>query len=231
MTDKKADIIKIETSERDTKIAEISGLTAEQVAILKATVAKNTSDTELAYFLSVCKTVDLSPFNKEIWCYKDGRGNLLVFAGRDGFLAKAQRNPAFNGIRSAEIRENDEWEINVPAGDVHHKVTKLGAERGKIIGAYAMVFRKDGELTLEFAEFDTYNKPYSVWKSHPADMIKKVAETHALKKAFGISAIQSEYDFETKGNVAIPIMTEAVIDTDKLTENLKAENQNEDSKK
>jgi hypothetical protein len=39
-------------------------------------------------------------------------------------------------------------------------------------------------------------------------MIKKVAETHALKKAFGISGVQSMYDFEVHENVAKPINTE-----------------------
>ena len=39
-------------------------------------------------------------------------------------------------------------------------------------------------------------------------MIKKVAETHALKKGFGISGIQSEYDFQEKNGIAIPINSE-----------------------
>ncbi len=45
-------------------------------------------------------------------------------------------------------------------------------------------------------------------------MIKKVAESHALKKAFGISGIQSEYDFNFNDNKATPINTEEVGLTD-----------------
>ena len=41
-------------------------------------------------------------------------------------------------------------------------------------------------------------------------MIKKVAETHALKKAFGIAGLQSEYDFQVVNEKAIPIDTEGV---------------------
>lgn len=193
---------------KEGKIAKISNLTEEQVAIIKNTVAKGVTDTELAYFLQVCKTIELNPFNKEIWCYKDGKGNLIVFTGRDGLLSKAQKNPNFNGIRSCEIKEKDEWFIDIPTGKIHHKIKSI--DRGNIIGAYALVFRKDGEPTVEFVEFATYNKGYNTWKTHPAEMIKKVAESKALKKAFGISMVQIEEDFNIKD--------EKIIDTNPLPE-------------
>lgn len=185
------------------KIAKFTGYTSEEVAIIKQTVAKGTTDAELAYFLSVAKASGLNPFNKEVWCYKNKGGDLLVFTGRDGFLSKAQSNPAFNGVRSSEVRANDDFELDIANNKIHHK---FGIEdRGKIIGAYAIVFRKDGEPTIEWADFETYNKGYNTWKTNPAEMIKKVAESHSLKKAFGISGIQSEYDFEVKNDVAVPI--------------------------
>ena len=193
-----------------TKVAELTGYEKNQVAVIQQNVAKGTTASELAYFLNVCKTMELNPFNKEVWCYKDGKGNLLIFAGRDGFLSKAQKNPAFNGIRSCEVRENDLWELDIPNAEITHKITAKQSERGAIVGAYAMIFRKAGEPTIEWAEFDTYNKRYSAWKSHPAEMIKKVAEAHALKKAFGISGIQSEYDWNVKDGIAKPIQTENV---------------------
>jgi len=191
-------------------ISENFGFTNEQVAVIQNTVAKNTTATELAYFINVCKTVDLNPFIKEIWCYKDNRDNLLVFAGRDGFLAKAQRSPYFNGIRSSEVCQNDEFSIDIANNKITHLFGK--GNRGEIIGAYCLAFRKDGEPTIEYAEFKTYNKGCNAWKTHPAEMIKKVAETHALKKGFGISGIQSEYDFDVKRNgVAVPINTDTTV--------------------
>ena len=191
--------------------------TPEQIGIAQRNVAKGTTNNELAYFLNVCKTMELNPFNKEVWCYKDNKNNLLIFAGRDGFLSKAQKNPLFNGIRSIEIRENDEYSIDVLNNNVFHKITKPLKERGKILMGVAIVFRKDGEPTIEMADFDVYNKGYNTWRTHPGEMIKKVAETHALKKAFGISMVQSEYDFED----GKPIQAEIVQDDyslEKLTE-------------
>lgn len=187
--------------------------TPEQIGVIQKSVAKDTTFAELAYFLNVCKTMELNPFNKEVWCYKDNRGNLLIFSGRDGFLSKAQKNPLFNGIRSAVVHQNDEFKMNIATGEVsHYPDFKKG--RGDIIGAYAIVFRKNGEPTIEWAEWSAYNKGYNAWKTHPQEMIKKVAETHALKKAFGISGIQSQYEYDIKEGAAVPKGT--TTETDKL---------------
>lgn len=188
------------------RISAMSGYNPDQIALIKATVAKGTNDNELAYFLSVCKTVELNPMIKQIWCYKDNRGNLLMFAGKDGFLAIAQRDTRWNGITSAYVCEKDTFEMDIPNGKIKHSTN--GKERGKIIGAYAIVRPKGCELTtIEWADIATYDKGQFVWKSHQGDMIMKVAEIHALKKAFGISGLNSEYDFNIQSDVALPIDT------------------------
>ena len=188
------------------KISQMTNYSVEEVAVVKANIAKNVNDSELAYFLNVCKTVELNPFNREIWCYKDKLENLLIFAGRDGFLSKAQSNPLYNGMRSCEVCSNDDFKMNIATGEISH-IPEV-KDRGIILGAYSIVFRKDGEPTIEWADFEVYNRGFGAWKTHPAEMIKKVAETHALKKAFGISGIQAEYDYNIKNDVATPINTE-----------------------
>lgn len=195
----------IDLKDKNTKIAEAFGekYKAAEIAVIRDQVCKGANDMELMYFLNVCKSVDLNPFNKEIWAYKDTKGNLLTFAGRDGFLAKAQQNSLFGGMRSSEVCENDDISIDIPNGVVNHKINPK-SPRGAIIGSYAIVFRKGGECTVEWSDFASYNKGYNVWKSDPASMIKKVSESHALKKAFGISGIQSEFDFDIENNIAKP---------------------------
>lgn len=210
------------------KVSDITGYKPNEIAVIQQNVAKGTSATELAYFLNVCKTMKLNPFNKEVWCYKDGKGNLLIFAGRDGFLSKAQQNPAFNGIRSCEVREGDKWSIDVANNKIVHEISKPLKDRGSIIGAYCLVFRKDGEPTIEFADFQTYNKGYNAWKTHPAEMIKKVAEAHALKKAFGISGVHTEYDWNVNENVATPINTQVSLnrqDVEDAIQNIKSKDE------
>jgi hypothetical protein len=144
---------------------------------------------------------------------------MIIFAGRDGFLKKAQEHPKFAGIRSCEVRANDDFGIDVANNKIVHKIkTPDIKERGNILGAYAIAFRKDDEEpTIEIVSWDTYNKSgngkyKTAWDTHPAEMIKKVAESHALKKAFGMSSIQSEEDFNIRGGRAMPLGTDPASD-------------------
>lgn len=195
----------VEVNESHKSMSKAFGYTPEEIAVIQKTVAKGTTKVEFAFFLNVAKTNNLNAFNKEIWCYKDNKDNLLIFTGRDGFLAKAQQNPLFNGIRSGVIRENDEWSVDIPNGSIKHIISKPLLERGTIIYGYAIVFRKNGESTLELSDFGTYKKAFGAWKTHPESMIKKVAESDALKKSFGISGIQSEHEFTYENNIATPV--------------------------
>ena len=185
------------------KIAKTTDLTAEQIAIIKNTVAKNTTDLELAYFLQVAKSYELSPFKKEVWCYKDAKNNIIVFAGRDGHLAAAQKDRRWSGIASSEVRENDIFTMDIPNGKITH--TAGWKDRGKIVGAYAICKPKGCDIaTIEWVTMEAYDKGYNTWKSDPAAMIKKVAETHCLKKAYGLSGLASEYDFDVVNDTAYP---------------------------
>jgi phage recombination protein Bet len=189
---------------RNQKIADVVKLTPEEVEIIKATVAKGFTDTELAYFLNVAKVYQLNPFTKQIWGYKDSKNNIIVFAGRDGFLAKAQKDSRWNGIASDIVREGEVFRMDAAAGLIKHD--KDITSKKPILGAYAICKPKGCEYsTIEWADFDTYNKGSNVWKSDPAAMIKKVAESHCLMKAYGISGLAVEEDFDTRGQVVYNI--------------------------
>jgi phage recombination protein Bet len=191
--------------QREQKISDqIKVWTPEEVAIIKETVAKGFTDLELSYFLNVAKFYKLNPFTKEIWAYRDLQNNIIIFAGRDGFLALAQKDKHWNGIASCEVREGEEFELDIALGEISHR--KDVTSKAKILGAYAICRPKDCQITtIEWADFDTYNKGRNVWKTDPAAMIKKVAEVHALKKAYGISGLQAEEDFNTDSGQAITI--------------------------
>lgn len=199
------------------KISKLSDgkFSPDLIETIKKGIAKNTDDIELSMFITTCKDVGLNPLIKEIWCYKDHQGNLIMFAGRDGFLKKAQESSRWNGIASSEIRENDFFEADIPNGIIEHKFGFK--DRGKIIGAYAICKPKGCDIaTIEVADFSTYDKGNYVWKSHPADMIKKVAEIKVLKKAYGISGLQSEFEFNISNERAYPIDTENKIENSKI---------------
>lgn len=175
----------------------ISQFSQTDVDIIKNSVAKGTTDAELKYFLAVSASTGLNPFQKEIWCYKSGN-DMLIFAGRDGFLSNAQRKSDFRGIRSAYVCEKDKFKMNVVSGHIEHEFSQ--ADRGNIVGAYAIVKRDNMDSFIAWADFKEFNKGYNAWKSNPGSMIKKVAEAHALKQAYSLSGIDSEHDYDFQRN-------------------------------
>lgn len=180
------------------------------IAVIHNSVAKGTTLSELAFFLNVAKGVGLNPFNKEIWCYKDYRGNLIVLTGRDGFLTIGQRHPRYNGLRSGVVCKNDTFKNTQGSGKpvIEHSVN--AGDRGEILGAWAIAFLKDGEEFFEWVDFKDYNKGKNTWETNPKAMIVKVAEGHALKKAFGVTGLHSQEDFEVVEGIAVPVRNDKV---------------------
>lgn len=181
----------IETTAIHNKLTVMSNFSPEDIAVIQKTVAKNTTPTELAYFLNIAKTTGLNPFTKQIWCYKDNKNNVIIIAARDGFLSIAQKDPKWNGMLSSEVCKNDEFDVDILKGEIKHKPNFK--DRGEIIGAYCYIKPKGVDIaTFEYADIKVYHKGQYIWNSHTAEMIKKVAEVHALKKAFGISGLYCE---------------------------------------
>lgn len=197
------------------RIAAATNYTAEQVEVIKNTVAKGTTNTELAFFLMQCREHGLNPFNREMWCFKDNTNKLLIFTGRDGFLVKAQKDPRYNGMRSGCIRENDEYSIDIPNGRIEHRIKGNLKTRGNIVGAYCIVFMVDRnsgrklEDGVVFLPWENFNRPFGAWKTHPDDMITKCAESHCMKKSLGMSGLEIEEDFYVHNGVAYPYTPEA----------------------
>lgn len=180
------------------KLTQMVGYEKELIGIMHKTVAKGTTVPELAYFLNVAKASGLNPLNKEIWCYKDNKDNLIVFTGRDGFLKMNKNNSSYRGMRSSEVMEYDEFELDMIEGTVRHKIT---TNRGdKILGAYCIVYNEGMRDTIVWLDFDEYNQGQAKWKSSPKMMIKKCAQSAALKEAGGITGIQAEETFTHNGN-------------------------------
>ena len=173
------------TAEEMLAFEEQYGIKPLQLQTIMKTYGKGMNVYEFSLFLSKSKEYDLSVQRWEIRWYKDGKGNIVMFAGRDWFLTLAQRRSDYDSLSSSEVRENDEFVLDIANNKITH--TFSTAERGEIVWAYAIARAKWRNQVIERVDFKTYNKWYNTWKTHPAEMIRKVAETHALKKQFGIS--------------------------------------------
>ena len=163
----------------------------EELRTIRNTVAKDASESEFKMFITLATRYGLDPFNKEIFFWK-GKGRPVVMTSRDGYLKIADRHPEYDGLVSDVVRENDQFKRK--SEGIDHEYS---SNRGEIIGAYALIYRKDRSYPIYiFAPFDEYNAGSKVWKQYPSAMILKVAESMALKRAFTVSGLVSREEME-----------------------------------
>jgi phage recombination protein Bet len=161
------------TSELTTELAAMDNLYArETIETIKQTVCKGATDAQLKIFLEVCRATTLNPFLREVWFVP----SVGIMAGRDGYLAIANRHPQFDGIETRVERD----EKNVP------------------IKAICTVWRKDrAHPIICEAYYSEYKKSSGVWSQYPSAMISKVAEVLALKRSFAINGVVTEEEIGT----------------------------------
>ena len=204
---------------------------SEKLDEIKKLFAPNLSTKEFEFFVELGKQLGANPFLREIWAVKyETNKPAQIFVGRDFYRKKAQSLPQYNGHIVDAVYENDEFFVENGIPKHKYKLTN----RGKLVGAYCVVYRKDVEHPyFVFVDFNEYNKRQSTWKQMPATMIKKVAEAQALRGAFqGVFAgtyDESEAWVNEDGNEVIEAKVEEIqedkeneneIDTENHTENI-----------
>jgi len=138
--------------------------------LIHQTVAQGTNESEFKLLLYTANKYELDPLVKQIWCVKYGNQPAAIYAGRDGFLHIAHKSGQFNGMETVALRD----------------------EKNILKGARCTVWRKD--MTHPFiveVDLKEYNTSKGNWAKMPETMIKKVAESQCLRKAFDISGMYS----------------------------------------
>ncbi|HVI10513.1 MAG TPA: phage recombination protein Bet [Candidatus Binatia bacterium] len=164
-------------------------LKADQIELIKRTIAKGASDEELALFLAVARRHRLDPFTRQLhlvprWdkhlVNADGsKGGYvrIIQIGIDGYRQMASRYPDFGSISDAEygeIREIAKTGIKAPEW-ARIRVYKKGLAEPSVGTAY----------WPEFMPNHLLNEPGAfLWKRMPKHMLAKCAEALALRKAY-----------------------------------------------
>jgi phage recombination protein Bet len=166
----------------------------EQMAVIESQFfPQGASKAEQAYCFSVARELCLNPITREIFFVNRRQkindkwvNKVEPMVGRDGFLSIAHRSNKFAGIETtAMIRE-------VP-------VLEAGQWRLKQqLVAECSVWRKDSPKPFtvqvaynEYCQKTNEGTPTKFWAEKPETMLKKVAESQALRKAFNIHGVYS----------------------------------------
>lgn len=108
-------------------------------------------------------------------------------------LKIAVRNKEFQGLMSFVVRDGDIFEVDASEYKVHHR---LGANRGKILGAWARCDRKDKMPFLIYLEFEEHKEETESWNRHPSLMMQRKAEEFVLRRAFPLEENREEKELK-----------------------------------
>lgn len=172
------------------------GMSAEQVELVKRTIALGASDDDLKLFLAQCQRTGLDPFSRQIyWIKRGGKGTTQVSI--DGFRVIAERSGELDGQECHWCAEDGVWV------DVWLKKEAPAAAR-------VLVYRKG--CTKPFpgvARMSEYNAGGNMWSKMPATMLAKCAEGLALRKAFP-HQLSGLYTTEEMDQVDAPVVERVV---------------------
>ncbi|MDZ4839182.1 MAG: RecT family recombinase [Bacteroidota bacterium] len=170
--------------------------------IIKNVVAPNSTLEECALLIHLASKYNLDPLTGEIYILRQRTGKVNFYTSRDGYLKIANSHPAFDGIQADVVRQGDVVKHNND-GSISHT---YGANRGAILGAYALAYRTDRKYPAYcFADYSEYNRlEQNTWRKYPTAMIQKVAEIMALKRAFSITGLVSKEEMGDEQKRADP---------------------------
>lgn len=142
---------------------------------------RNLTDLEIRQLYHLAMSYGLDPNRREIWAVKYGTAPATIFVGRDGLLAIGHKTGQLDGLETMALVQDE-------TGAIHETmITYPGA---KLIGASCTIWRKDMSHPIKVAvPIGEYNTKKGNWATMPETMIKKVAEAHALRRAFSVHGL------------------------------------------
>jgi phage recombination protein Bet len=152
---------------------------------VKNSICPRATDQEVVIFLKMCQSLNLNPWERDIFMVKYGDEPASYIVASQAYLKAAEACPEFDGYEAGILIESD--------GEVKQRegAFLLDKEQNRLVGGYAKVYRKDRQHAFynsvnikECAKYTKEGKLTRFWSSMPATMIRKVALARALREAF-----------------------------------------------
>ncbi len=189
----------------NTAVVRKANFSTEELAVIeKQFFPQGTSIEEQRYCFAVARELGLNPITKEVYFVQRRQkvgerwiNKVEPMVGRDGFLSIAHRSGQFDGIETMTSIKP------VP------KLVKGNWIYEDQLTAACAVFRRDTERSFsvevswsEYVQKTSDGQPTKFWFEKPETMLKKVAESQALRKAFNIHGVYAPEElgagFETE---------------------------------
>lgn len=192
-------------SEKTGEVQQAGHFDSEQIAIIKESICKGATDSELQFFLQVCKRTGLDPFSRQIYSIPRG-GQRTIQVGIDGLCLIADRTGKY-----------------MPGKESVFGYTSTGAIYS--CTAYIKKQARDGSWheVSAIAFWDEYNAGQGLWKKMPRRMLEKCALALCLRKAFP-SDLSGLYTHEEMDQADVKPLYNANNDTKSMENGLKLEN-------
>jgi len=175
-------IEKVEPAEIDQKTGQLI-LTPKHIDLIKTQIANKATKQEFELFLMMAYRTRLDPLMKQLYFIKYG-DKVSYVTSIDGYRIIAHRTNEFAGTDEPKYDYDKNGKVTHCTVTVHKMVL------GEKCGFTAKV------------KFDEYTTGQNLWKKMPETMIAKVAEAHALRKAFpqDLSGIYTTDEMDQAGN-------------------------------